>query len=200
MSQHGYSPDEIDAEIVSRMKRLKKLQQKRMSRDMPAYLRHEVSGAKRQEAKKVQRLLQRRERKLLRRENGYDGSSSTSDSEEVIKKDDDDDDDDDDSDDVGDSDNASDSEEGSKYGWERWCRIRSMFRWWRSNHGSRFQTKSWFRHTGEPFWQPVLIWTPTKNMLFPFIYEYIELTWNDRKHCLISTPYSVISTPGWKGD
>ena len=113
MSQHGYSPDEIDAEIVSRMKRLKKLQQKRMSRDMPAYLRHEVSGAKRQEAKKVQRLLQRRERKLLRRENGYDGSSSTSDSEEVIKKVDDDDDD---SDDVGDSDTASDSEEGSKYG------------------------------------------------------------------------------------
>ncbi len=111
MNQHGYLPDDIDFEMASRMKKLEKRQKRRWDTDMPAYLRHEVSGAKRQEAKKVKRLLERRERNLLRSEPGYDGSSSASDSEPVMDDDDDSDEGSEcDSDDEGDYDNYDDDD------------------------------------------------------------------------------------------
>jgi hypothetical protein len=72
MAQHGYTQEEIDSELLSRVKKDENRRLKRIRTEMPAYLRNEVSGARRQEARKVERILKRKEKKRLLRQQEYE--------------------------------------------------------------------------------------------------------------------------------
>ena len=65
MAQHGYTQEEIDEELLGRIKKDENRRLKKFRKEMPAYLRHEVSGARRQEARKIERILRRKEKKRL---------------------------------------------------------------------------------------------------------------------------------------
>jgi hypothetical protein len=68
MIQHGYTELEISDEMHSREKReLNRLNKKRL-REMPAYLRNEISGARRRDAKRILRLQRRKDKKQLRKQ------------------------------------------------------------------------------------------------------------------------------------
>jgi hypothetical protein len=135
MAKNGYTQEEIDAELVSRVKKEENRRLKKIKKEMPAYLRHEVSGARRQEAKKIQRILRRKEKKKLRKQRerelrlGITSSDSTGtpvkgleDTDDEGDSEDDDsdydsedcsDDSDDDDDSSSDDDDSSDDDESS---------------------------------------------------------------------------------------
>ena len=67
MVEHGYSEEEISDEMHSRAKReISRLTKKKL-REMPAYLRNEISGSRRRDAERIVRLQAKKEKKALRR-------------------------------------------------------------------------------------------------------------------------------------
>jgi hypothetical protein len=114
MAHHGYNQKEIDDEIQSRMIKDENRRIKKIKRDMPAYLRHEVSGARRQEARKIKRILLRKEKKRLRNQTerelrlGLEPGTLSVRGEEDTDVEDNDDNDDDSDDDENDNKNGSD--------------------------------------------------------------------------------------------
>ena len=117
MAQHGYTQLEIDEELLSRMKKDDNRRIKKIRKEMPAYLRHEVSGARRQEARKIERILRRKEKKRLLRLQEYEArfGPSSSHSLTVVRGEEDTDMDDDDSDDDSDDDDSDDYGEDDEF-------------------------------------------------------------------------------------
>jgi hypothetical protein len=67
MLQHGYTQEEISDEMHKRARHEYNRLMKIKSREMPAYLRNEISGSRRRDAERVLRLQRRKEKRTLRK-------------------------------------------------------------------------------------------------------------------------------------